>query len=123
MVKYLIKEGNRGMFKVGTDDIDVIDYISTGINWTYQADDDGTVTFKDGKMSYTTDVKKGDIVVQFYVKDGRKHPILVISDEKWKENIEGVRQADLKRAEEMKAKCCDCKCLDYPCEDTCCEAA
>lgn len=115
MSKYLIKDGNRGMFKVGTDDIDVVDYFSSGINWIYQADDDGTVTYKYKEQTYTVDVKKGDIVIQFYRKEGRKYPVIIINDEKWKENIEGVNQADLKRAEEMKQQCCDGKCLNCPC--------
>ena len=99
MSKYLIKEGNRGMFKVDTDDIDVIDYSSSGINWIYQADDDGAVTYKNGETSYTVDVKKGDLVIQFYQHEGRNHPIIVIDDDNWKENIEGVKQAKLKAAE------------------------
>lgn len=110
MSKYLIKEGNRGMFKVDTDDIDVIDYLGSGINWMYQADDDGVVTYKNDETSYTVDVKKGDIVVQFYQKEGRKYPVIVISDEKWQENIEGVKQYQLEHAKdcvpECEAKCC-----------------
>lgn len=112
MSKYLVRRGIRGMFKVNQDEIDITDYINTGIDWIYKVDDDGTVTCKDKDGDYTIDVKKGDLVIQFYYHEGRKHPIIAIHNDEWNENIEGVEQVDLSRI-----KKCDA-CTDSPCDYT-----
>ena len=98
MAKYLIKEGVRGMFKMGEDNYDVIDYCRTNINWTYQADEDGVVTYKTDDKEVKVDVKKGDLIIQFYKYDGIQHPIVVIDNEQFVANVNGVREEALKRA-------------------------
>ena len=98
MAKYLIKEGVRGMFKMGEDNFDVIDYCRTNINWTYQADEDGVVTYKTDNKEVKVDVKKGDLIIQFYKYDGIQYPVVVIDNEQFVANVNGVREEALKRA-------------------------
>lgn len=117
MSKYLIRDGIRGMFSVNDNNVDCADYVRTAIDWVYQADDDGTLTYKSRKADqedYTIDVKKGDLVVQFYQEEGIKYPVVVLNDQKFIENVEGIREAALARA---KVKCADCEaeCAQIPC--------
>lgn len=107
MAKYLIKEGVRGMFKIGEDNFDVIDYCRTNINWTYQADEDGVVTYKNDDKEVSVDVKKGNLVIQFYNYKGVQYPIVVIDNEQFVANLNGLREEALKRAAK-EAECESC---------------
>lgn len=117
MSKYLIRDGIRGMFCVNEDNVDCTDYVRTAIDWVYQADDDGTLTYKSRKADqedYTIDVKKGDLVVQFYQEEGIKYPVAVLNDQKFIENVKSLQEAALKRAE-MKGADCEAKCAPISC--------
>lgn len=35
MSKYLVRSGIRGMFRVDQENLDVVDYIRTNIDWIY----------------------------------------------------------------------------------------
>lgn len=114
MSKYLIRDGIRGMFCVNEDNVDCTDYVRTAIDWVYQADDDGILTYKPRKADqedYTIEVKKGDLVVQFYQEEGIKYPVVVLNDKKFIENVKGIQEAALKRAE---TKCADCEAKSVP---------
>lgn len=104
MAKYLIKEGVRGMFKIGEDNFDVFDYCRTNINWTYQADEDGVVTYKTDDREVSVDVKKGNLVIQFYNYNGIQYPIVVIDNEQFMANVNGVKEEALKRASMVEAE-------------------
>lgn len=115
MSRYLIRDGIRGMFCVNEDNVDCADYVRTAIDWVYQVDDDGTLTYKPRKVDqedYTIDVKKGDLVVQFYQEEGIKYPVVVLNDQKFIENVKGIKEAALART---KAKCADCEDCDNAC--------
>lgn len=118
MSKYLIRDGIRGMFSVNDDNVDCVDYVRTAIDWVYQVDNDGTLTYKSRKVDqedYTIDVKKGDLVVQFYQEDGIKYPVVVLNDQKFIENVEGIQEAALARAKKQEcAKCSDCEVQSSP---------
>lgn len=115
MSKYLVRSGIRGMFKVDQENLDVVDYIRTNIDWIYQADDDGVVTYKGKDGDYSVEVKKDDLIIQFYNVDGFQHPLVVISNKEWLENIKGEKEFNEKRHEDCDINEC-CKCAN-------CEAA
>jgi len=104
MKTYLIKEGIRGLFSVDeNNNLDLQDYDSSRINWMYRVEHDGTLTYrkKDGSEK-TFDVKKGDMVIEFYSGYNYPNQCIVIRNDQWNENIEAYRAAALKRAEEDK---------------------
>lgn len=118
MSKYLIRDGIRGMFSVNDNNVDCADYVRTAIDWVYQVNDDGTLTYKSrkvGQEDYTIDVKKGDLVVQFYQEDGIKYPVVVLNDQKFIENVEGIQEAALARAKKQECE----KCRDESMTPTC----
>lgn len=93
MKKYIVKQGVRGLFTYNeeTQDIDVIDYSTTFIDWTYRIPEDGTVVIRDNKCGdiiETIDVKKNDLVVVFYRNEWVKNPVVIVHNEKWIENLE-----------------------------------
>ena len=112
MSKYLIRDGIRGMFCVNGDNVDCADYVRTAIDWVYQVDNDGTLTYKPRRVDqedYTIDVKKGDLVIQFYQEDGIKYPVVVLNDQKFIENVKGIQEVALARAKKQDcAECGDC---------------
>lgn len=111
MSKYLIRDGIRGMFSVNGNNVDCADYVRTAIDWVYQVNDDGTLTYKSRKVDqedYTIDVKKGDLVVQFYQEEGIKYPVVVLNDQKFIENVEGIQEAALARAKKQECEKCCC---------------
>jgi hypothetical protein len=111
MSKYLIRDGIRGMFSVNDNNVDCADYVRTAIDWVYQVDDDGTLTYKSRKVDqedYTIDVKKGNLVVQFYQEEGVKYPVVVLNDQKFIENVKGIQEVALARAIPKCASCEDC---------------
>lgn len=93
------------MFKVSGEDVDALDYISTHIDWVYQADEDGQIVYRDKDGEYTTDVKSGDIVIVFYESSKPQHPVVVINNNDWKENIKAYKDA-----EKAKANCAEIGC-------------
>lgn len=94
MKKYIVKQGIRGLFTYNeeTQDIDVIDYHGTYIDWTYRIPEDGTLAIRDNKecgdIIETVDVKKNDLVVVFYRNEWIKNPVIIVHNEKWIENLE-----------------------------------
>lgn len=109
MIKYLLKEGTRGMFSVNTETeaVDVIDYTSTCIDWVYQVPEDGTLFFKDGDSTIEKQVHSGNLVLKFYKREGVKNVIVVVDNEEWKENAYGINEAAIERAKKF-AETCEC---------------
>lgn len=111
MNKYMIKEGLRGLYYLGEDgEMDVQDYTPSRINYMYVADHDGKLTYIKRDNSKTEfDVKKGDLVLEFYSGYDFPNQCIVVQSDLWKENIEASKEAALKRAEQYKkTKCGDC---------------
>ena len=111
MNKYMIREGLRGLYYLGEDgEMDVQDYTPSRINYMYVADHDGKLTYikRDGSKT-EFDVKKGDLVLEFYSGYDFPNQCIVVQSNLWKENIEASKEAALKRAEQYaKTKCEDC---------------
>ena len=111
MNKYMIREGLRGLYYLGEDgEMDVQDYTPSRINYMYVADHDGKLTYikRDGNKT-EFDVKKGDLVLEFYSGYDFPNQCIVVQSDLWKENIESSKEAALKRAEQYaKTKCEDC---------------
>lgn len=112
MNKYMIREGLRGLYYLGEDgEMDVQDYTPSRINYMYVADHDGKLTYikRDGNKT-EFDVKKGDLVLEFYSGYDFPNQCVVVQSDLWKENIEASKEAALKRAEQYaKTKCKDCE--------------
>lgn len=117
MTKYLLKEGTRGMFSVNTEtnEINVIDYTNTCIDWVYQVPEDGVLLFRDETDQITDEktVHSGDLVIKFYKREGVKNLIVVVDNAEWKENVNGIREAALERAKKF-SETCDCACENCP---------
>ena len=114
MNKYFLKQGIRGMFKFTEDgSMDVNDYKSSSIDWTYYVDEDGTLEYIYGDKKDKVDVKKGDIVLQFYKSAEFPNPVVVIRNEQWMQNME-KSIADAKERAKKFAESGACKC---PCEN------
>lgn len=96
MTKYIIKPGLRGMFKVDptTNDIDIIDYCRTDIDWMYCVPEDGVVTIKEDETEREIPVKAGNMVVQFYSKPYLSHKFVVLDSQEWSENIAARKKYD-----------------------------
>lgn len=107
----MIREGLRGLYYLGEDgEMDVQDYTPSRINYMYVADHDGKLTYikRDGNKT-EFDVKKGDLVLEFYSGYDFPNQCIVVQSDLWKENIESSKEAALKRAEQYaKTKCEDC---------------
>lgn len=112
MNKYMIRECLRGLYYLGEDgEMDVQDYTPSRINYMYVADHDGKLTYikRDGNKT-EFDVKKGDLVLEFYSGYDFPNQCIVVQSDIWKENIESSKEAALKRAEQYKtAKCENCE--------------
>lgn len=113
MIKYYCasrKDGcsSRGIGKYDTETevFDMIDYISTGIDWMYMIPEDGEIYYNepDGNTVKKA-VKKYDIVIQLYSNRYNKHNILVIRSKEWKENLKAFE--DFKRAQECDKEGCE----------------
>ena len=125
MTKYYMKQGARGvaMFNPDTEDFDVLNYMSTGIDWAYLIPADGEFTFSDkDNKTVTKTVKKYDIVLQLYRNEYNKHEFIIIRSKEWRENIK-ARDAyyEEKAAKQTANKCndCDCECCDGCSNPTC----
>lgn len=104
MKKFIIKDSIRGMFSIDEENnsYDILDYISTNIDWIYQADADGTVILKEGDSTICEkQVTAGDIVIKFYKKNYDTNRIVVISSEEWKQNIEADKKNAIERAKKF----------------------
>ena len=122
MKNYIIKPGVRGMFDIDVenDKFDVVDYFSTGIDWTYLVPEDGDLTVVLDGENIKKSVKKNDIVVVFYKREYTKNRVIVIKNKEWKDNILAERKydEDCRKEEVLKASvkaskpCCDCECCD-----------
>lgn len=96
MNKYLIKPGIRGMFSINeNNELDVQDYLRTTIDWCYRVPEDGVLSLKlDEKLKELgieqkdIEVKKDDIVMVFYPKQGLKNILAVVHNEDWIEIID-----------------------------------
>ena len=111
MNKYMIREGLRGLYYLGEDgEMDVQDYTPSRINYMYVADHDGKLTYikRDGNKT-EFDVKKGDLILEFYSGYDFPNQCIVVQSDLWGNNIEASKEAALKRAEQYaKTKCEDC---------------
>lgn len=111
MKNYLIKPGIRGMFSVELDPVklDVIDSTPSHIDWMYIAPDDGKIVLPSGEE---TEVKKDDIVVVFYNSPYTKNSVVVVDNNKWKENIELEREYKTRQEPNTEScrycETCDC---------------
>lgn len=101
MNKYMIREGLRGLYYLGEDgEMDVQDYTPIRINYMYVADRDGKLTYIKRDNSKTEfDVKKGDLVLEFYSGYDFPNQCIVVQSDLWKNNIETYKQECLKRAQ------------------------
>lgn len=113
MKKYFVKNGLRDMvqFDSETQNIDVIDYLNSRIDWMYHVPEDGELQIE-GKEKIS--VEKGDFVILFYMTPGLPHNAIVIKSKEWKENIEFFenreKEYSLKRElpeAGMEETCCD----------------
>lgn len=113
MNKYMIREGLRGLYYLSEDgEMDVQDYTPSRVNYMYVADHDGKLTYikRDGNKT-EFDVKKGDLVLEFYSGYDFPNQCIVVQSDLWKNNLEAYQLACLKRAQNSVTKeCCD------PCE-------
>jgi hypothetical protein len=87
MRNYVIKPGYRGMFLINTEneEVDVIDSMSSHIDWVYDVPEDGILKITDGG---TKEVKKGDKVIVFYTSPYTKNVAIVVNNAEWNENVE-----------------------------------
>lgn len=118
MNKYILPNNNAArLLKVDleAEDIDIIDYASTGINWMYIVPEDGE--FKNAKTGKTTKVKKHDIVIQFYTTDFTTTDAIVIHNKEWSTRIKEIEKHIRDAEKEMSRPKCDCDCGE---EMTCC---
>lgn len=110
MKKFFVKPGMRGLFSYDseTETIDVQDYMSTNIDWAYMVPEDGVL--QDVNDGSTSNVKKGDIILQFYSRPYTQKNVIVIKSKEWKANIKAQEDYKKKQSEEneLKAPCCDC---------------
>lgn len=118
MNKYVIKEGLRGLCYLGEDgEMDIQDYTPSRINYMYVVDHDGKLTYvkRDGSKT-EFDVKKGDLVLEFYSGYDFPNQCIVVQSDLWNNNLETQKQEALKRAQNKK---CITDCNDSPCVPEC----
>lgn len=118
MKKYIIKKNIRGMFSLNeeNDDIDVIDYMRTNIDYCYLVPEDGELIVNGD----TKKVKKNDIIIQFYPSEARPNLVTVVRSKEWKENIASEHkyyEEQEKKLASAKSDCCQC--CDSACECAC----
>lgn len=106
----MIKESLRGLYYLGEDgEMNVQDYTPSRINYMYVADYDGKLTYikRDGSKT-EFDVKKGDLILEFYSGYDFPNQCIVVQNDLWRNNIETQKQEALKRAANDKCgKCCE----------------
>lgn len=112
MKTYFTKTGLRGLvsFSSENNDIDLISYITTNIDWVYRIPEDGVLKTENKEQA----VKKDDIVVQFYKTPFEKNDVIVIRNKEWKENLKAYDEFIQKsNPSNPSCECCDaeCKCL------------
>jgi len=117
MNKYILPNNNAAhLLKVDleAEDIDIIGYANTGINWMYIVPEDGE--FKNAKTGKTIKVKKHDIVIQFYTTDFTTTDAIVIHNKEWSARIKEIEKHEHDLEKEMSRP----KCLGDCGEETCC---
>lgn len=114
MRNYVIKPGYRGMFLINTEneEVDVIDSMSTHIDWVYDVPEDGILKITDGG---TKEVKKGDKVIVFYTSPYTKNVAIVVNSAEWNENI--ILEKEYNSVQKSNNHCKCCKCCETCCED------
>lgn len=119
MNKYILPNNNAArLLKVDTEteDIDIINYASSDINWIYIVPEDGE--FKNAKTGKTTKVKKYDIIIQFYTTDFTTTDAIVIHNKEWSTRIKEIEKRAYDVEKEMSRPKCECEC---DCgQDMCC---
>lgn len=118
MNKYVIKESLRGLYYLGEDgEMDVQDYTPSRINYMYVVNHDGKLTYikRDGSKT-EFDVKKGDLVLEFYSGYDFPNQCIVVQSDLWNNNLETQKQEALKRAQNK--ECATCL-NDSPCMPEC----
>lgn len=111
MKTYVVKAGNRGMVSIEpeTFDIGLVDYHRSDIDWYYRIPEDGTLKTNGKEIN----VKKDDIVIQFYHHDYTKNDIVVIRNKEWKENLKARdKHEEMQRSKMMSDSCDKCNCCE-----------
>lgn len=110
MNKYILPNRNTARLlkvDVDTEDIDVIDYSTSNINWMYIIPEDGE--FKNAKTGKITKVKKYDVVIQFYTKDYTSTDAIVIHNKEWATRIKEMEKEGNKKCTDPANLCSDCE--------------
>lgn len=111
MRNYVIKPGYRGMFLINTEneEVDVIDSMSTHIDWVYDVPEDGILKIADGG---TKEVKKGDKVIVFYTSPYARNVAIVVNSAEWNENVELEKEYNSIPKNNNCDECCETCCKD-----------
>ena len=110
----MIKESLRGLYYLGEDgEMDVQDYTPSRINYMYVAEHDGKLTYikRDGSKT-EFDVKKGDLVLEFYSGYDFPNQCIVVQNDLWRNNLEAYQLECLKRAQSKNLTEGTCECCD-----------
>lgn len=107
----------RGLVQLKEDDtLDLVDYTRSDIDWIYEIPEDGTISIQDTDIQ-DREVKKDDMVILFYKREGQAHRAIIINNAEWKENIKGIREAEAETEAQLRQNlsgdhdgpCCDCE--------------
>ncbi len=103
----------RGLVQLKEDNtLDLVDYTRSDIDWIYEIPEDGTISIQDTDIQ-DREVKKDDMVILFYKREGQAHRAIIINNAEWKENIQGIREAEAlqgqKLSDSLNQACCDCE--------------
>ena len=115
MTKALIVD-HRAILVKDDETIQPLDYISNNIDWVYMAPEDMEVVYMQNEIPVKIDVKKNDIIIQFYdrsfcSKDWNN--VVVIDNEQWKTNVLSYNAYN---ENTTKNECCD---SNESCAPTC----
>lgn len=92
MITYFVKPSgnfNRMIkFDDETKECDAIEYDWTDINWIFVVPEDGALNVSEKGTKKVKDVKKGQIVIQFYDREYSSTDCIVIDNPEWIKRIE-----------------------------------
>lgn len=118
--------GSAILVDYSTGDVDAISHSSLEIDWMWIAPEDVEVRYKnkDGKTTVLK-AEKNDIIIKFFQYSYTENQVIVVKNNKWKENIIAKKAEEEKMLIEKEAwaakkglscDCCDCKnCFKYSC--------
>lgn len=83
------------------------------INHMYVADEDMNVSYKENGQTIVKKAKKGDVIIWFHKRSWTKHPVVIIRNAEWIENMKEWKIEEAKNKAESQARfecsdCCDC---------------